>query len=278
MKRIAVLLTCYNRKATTLQCLQLLFLQQPKNWLLEAYLVDDCSPDGTGQAVKEAYPAVHVLNGTGQLFWAGGMRMAWQAAAEKDYDGYLWLNDDTYLRAGALEQLSVDWRMLEKQNKIGLIVGSFFDTKRNEHISYGALTAQGKRVAPNGSPQYFDGAMGGNCVLVPREVFLRVGNLYHEFSHGIADYDYAYMVRKAKLGTYVASSVLGYCSANKKYADRLSVIRKMPLAERIGFFYSPKGGALREYCIFKRRHWGSRWIISWLNCWLKILFPTIFLR
>ncbi|WP_333410708.1 hypothetical protein [Microcoleus sp. LAD1_D5] len=47
--RIAVLLTCFNRKQKTLACLEALFNQTlPADTSLTTYLVDDASTDGIG--------------------------------------------------------------------------------------------------------------------------------------------------------------------------------------------------------------------------------------
>ena len=70
---IAVLMTCYNRRETTLECLESLFKAQvPKETTLSIYLVDDGSTDGTGDSVRERYPAVKVLNGAEVFIGAVG--------------------------------------------------------------------------------------------------------------------------------------------------------------------------------------------------------------
>jgi GT2 family glycosyltransferase len=49
--RIAVLLTCFNRKQKTLACLEALFNQTlPADTSLTTYLVDEASTDGIGTA------------------------------------------------------------------------------------------------------------------------------------------------------------------------------------------------------------------------------------
>ena len=75
---IAVLLTCFNRRAKTLAALEALFKQDGAGttFALNVFLVDDGSSDGTGDAVRGAFPQVHVIDGTGDLYWNGGMRRA----------------------------------------------------------------------------------------------------------------------------------------------------------------------------------------------------------
>src|SRR5687767_12507951 len=95
---IAVLMTCFNRRETTLRCLRSLAEQElPEGCNLRVYLTDDGSSDGTGDAVRSEFPEATVLNGDGNQYWVGGTLMAWDAARPADF--YLWLNDDVRLRA-----------------------------------------------------------------------------------------------------------------------------------------------------------------------------------
>ena len=109
MGEIAILMTCHDRVAVTVGCLKQLFAAAARleGWSCKVFLVDDGSIDGTGDRVRAAFPDVHVIDGDGTLYWAKGMLTAWEAAvAERyDWDGYLWLNDDTELTDGSLVQL-----------------------------------------------------------------------------------------------------------------------------------------------------------------------------
>ena len=85
--RIAAVLTAYSRREKTLACLAALRSQQlPPNVSLQVFLTDDASPDGTGSAVGSEFPEVIVLAGTGSLFWAGGMRLAFGEALRHEVD------------------------------------------------------------------------------------------------------------------------------------------------------------------------------------------------
>ena len=114
---IAVLLTCFNRKEKTCMCLQSMYADLdiynkantgPKI-SIEIFLVDDGCTDGTAEAVRAqcAERSVHIIQGNGSLFWAGGMRLAWNEAYKRhtEWDFYLLLNDDTKLLPGAFQEL-----------------------------------------------------------------------------------------------------------------------------------------------------------------------------
>ena len=101
--RVVALLASHNRCEATLACLQSYFSQElPPSIVLQAVLVDDASIDDTAQAVRRAFPAVAVVDGTGALYWAGGMARAEQAALAFRADFLLWLNDDVVLDNDAL--------------------------------------------------------------------------------------------------------------------------------------------------------------------------------
>ena len=108
---IAILITCHNRKDKTLYCLQSLFNQNDlgQNFRIEVFLVNDGCIDGTADAIGLVFPQVKVIQGNGNLYWNRGMHLAWDSAAtDKDFDYFLWLNDDTFLFENALNIIFQD--------------------------------------------------------------------------------------------------------------------------------------------------------------------------
>ena len=62
--QLAVLLTCFNRKATTLRCLEQLN-KQNITASMDVFLCDDGSTDGTSDAIKKLFPQVYIIKGSG---------------------------------------------------------------------------------------------------------------------------------------------------------------------------------------------------------------------
>jgi GT2 family glycosyltransferase len=94
---ILLIVTCFNRKQMTLKFLNSLKVNNKyKDIRVHVFILDDASPDKTGEEVKEAFPEVEVLYGNGKLYWAGGVRLILEHLAEKinEYDGILFANDD----------------------------------------------------------------------------------------------------------------------------------------------------------------------------------------
>ena len=144
MPNLAVLITCYNRKHDTLRCLRDLFgAQLPPTLTLSVYLVDDASPDGTGDAVRSEFPSVQVLNGSGQLFWGGGMRLAFSEAIKARHHFYLWLNDDVELFPDAIVKLVNTYSSVIAKGQVpAIVVGAACDPA-NGQLTYGGRRRKG---------------------------------------------------------------------------------------------------------------------------------------
>ena len=88
--KLAVLLTCRNRREKTLGCLRALFADKfsiPHR--LDVLLLDDGSTDGTVAAISAEFPAVEIVLGDGNLFWNRAMHQLFQLALHRGYDAYL---------------------------------------------------------------------------------------------------------------------------------------------------------------------------------------------
>lgn len=144
-KRIAVLLTVFNRRETTLACLESLFSGSvPEGYSIEVYLTDDGCTDGTADAVRERFPDVRIVAGDGSLYWNRGMIAAWNEAAKSDPEFYLWLNDDTTLLSDAIGNLI---RTAEK-NPGCIIVGTCHASDNPDRITYGGRDTDMRLIDP----------------------------------------------------------------------------------------------------------------------------------
>lgn len=274
MTSVAVLMTCFNRVETTLRCLQALYRQDLSDDIrLDVWLVDDASPDKTGERVRKSFPEVNVILGAGNLFWCKGMRLAWDTASKaKNYDAYLWLNDDTMLVDGALQSLVDDWENLPEGN-LGIVVGTCAADRIDGELSYGCRDANGV-IRPNGTPQPVESeAMSGNVVLVPRKVYEAIGPIYGGYSHAFGDRDYSLMLKRNGGLKYVSSRVIGICP---QQPERYMHLDNMRLGERVKTLFHPKGFSLHDMFILRLRHKGVlRAIISAVHIVLRV---TIFYK
>jgi GT2 family glycosyltransferase len=276
--KIAVLITCYNRREKTLACLSALFNQTlPKNVNYEVYLVDDGSSDGTSEAVAQHYRAVKIFYGDGNLFWNGGMRLAFAEAIKQDYDYYLWLNDDTILEKQALSLLLKQSQILGKRGEDkAIVIGSTKEPDR-EVTSYGGLVNCGwwtplkDRIVEPGEEVKPCDTMHGNCVLIPRSVAEIVGNLDPTFIHNLGDYDYGKRAKQKGCSLWVAPGYIGICEAHPPAwrEDGLT------LNQRLKQVNNPKGLPVNEWKVYAKRHSGAFWPIYWLSPYIKLFFGLV---
>ena len=272
MEKVAILLTVFNRKVKTLECLkncyqQIDAMKADVNYSFSVYMVDDGSTDGTADAVSEMFPQTHVIRSEGNLFWNQGMRLAWKTAADDGQDFYLWLNDDTIMKEGALACLMETSLFLRNR---AIVVGTAEDAQGN--ISYGGRKVSGKIVVPDPVIPVPCETFNGNLVLIPAHVFNILGNLEERYHHCFGDYDYGVRAAKANVVRVVAPGILCVCDRNPgipKWRDR-----SYSLKERVRYLHTPKGRPPREQFLYDCRSQGFIFaIMHGLSIAMKVFFP-----
>jgi GT2 family glycosyltransferase len=272
--KIAVLMTVHNRRDKTLKCLEGLKSQILSDSLIvDIYITDDGSTDGTDMAIRERYPDVKILLGDGSLFWNRGMRKAWVEAAKHDeYDCFLWLNDDTYLFD---DTLSVFINCSVQIGQKGIIIGATTNNSRSE-VTYGGMK-DGRLLSPDGTLQDCT-TFNGNVVLVSRHAFEQIGFLDPYYVHAIGDIDYGLMARTKGVRCVLTPKYIGICEKNPRLPDW--VCPDIPFSRRWKNFHSPLGyGEPRAFFHFNRKHFG---IIKALNVYIRnhirLFFPSLWNR
>ncbi len=277
--KIAVLMTCFNRREQTLLCLERVFGQIHADTLsLDVTLVDDGSTDGTADAVLEQFPAVHLVRGSGNLYWNQGMRLAFAHASRRECNAYLWLNDDTMLYPHAITRLAHVMEALDAAGITAIVTGSTCDHASGGR-SYGGFRWrngwQRKLVPvepPASAPVPCD-TMNGNCTLIPRGVAEVVGNLDVAFQHSFGDMDYGFRARAAGFSIYVAPGFIGSCSDNAQggtWRDRHTSFGK-----RWSHLRSPKGSPFSEWRLYCKRHLGVLWPLYTVSPYLKTIATAV---
>lgn len=273
--KVAALLTCHNRMSKTLKCLAALYINTlPRGYGLDVFLVDDGSKDGTSQAIASQYPGVRIIQGNGDLYWCGGMRVAFAKAMEGQFDAYLLLNDDTVLYPDALDTLFKSLQLASNvSGKSPIVVGTVVDPNTGQH-TYGGRVSRGWKqplyfdfVAPQALPIVCDTA-NANCLLIPSQVADSIGNLDSIFAHGRADYDYCLRAKRKGFRTYVASAVVGACSTNPP--EDLAKFKRLTFLQKWEYLTTPKQYPLYEWLIFTWRHAGVFWLVHWLRPYRRL--------
>lgn len=297
MISIAVLLTCFNRKEQTLSCLRTLYNVQERyinfhnseeQISIEVFLTDDGCTDGTADVLRKEFVnhTIHILQGDGNLYWAGGMRMAWKEAlsANVKWDYFLLLNDDTDLLPNLFDELfSTRDYSLQNYGKEGIISGITSAKRDQTKITYGGdvwvnkWTARQKRIIPNGKPTMVDVA-NANILMIHSSVVKKIGIFYKGFRHGNADYDYTNQARKAGFPVLVTGNVCGRCDNDHGTFDEYkNKILSMTLSQRRKYFSNPLKSS-SDYLCFIRRNAPLRYPLVVIGRFLNLYFPSFYYK
>lgn len=261
---IAFVIAAFNRRETTLRSLASLYNQEGlgEDWNIEVFLLDDASPDGTAMAVAEAYPGINLLQGTGALFWGGGMNRAMVAALQSNPDFVVLFNDDVILKQDAVMRVlsEHDEAVAATKDPMQVIVGPTTDPATGT-ISYSGFARTHRRdpskivrLLPSSSRLVPCDTMNGNFVLIPAAVFKSLGAIDATFIQQLGDLDYGYRVRAAGGSVLISRLAVGTCAPN----TRMPPWRKpdLGLIGRWRAINTPLGLPLRPWFTFMWR-WGG---------------------
>ena len=288
---IAVLLTCHNRRKKTERCLNslksALSNYKTSSIHLEIYLTDDGCSDGTSNAARSIFfdnNKLHILQGDGDLYWAGGMRFCWREAMKrhKEWDYYLLLNDDVELMDNLFDELfaAINYS-ISKFEKQGLVSGATCDINDSNLVTYGGSVWKNKFLStfhmlePSGMPQLCD-LPNANILLVPSSVVDKIGIFYEGYQHGIADYDYGVMANKAGIPVFITGGYCGKCEHDHKdFRAEAEKVINMTLDERKVYFSNPIRSS-HDHLVFIKRTSLMRYPIVAIGRVLNLYFPKFY--
>jgi len=245
-KDIAVIMTCHNRQAKTLECLDSLF---SSGYNFSVYLTDDGCTDGTSEAVKAKYPQVNIIKGDGNLFWSRGMYTAWKEAISGNYSYYLWVNDDIKLNPDFMNELE---RCEELKGGDCIITGLVADKESGETI-YGGNREDKSVIEPSGMPERVT-FMNGNLVLIPDSVVEKIGIMDPVLHHDLGDVDYGLRAIEHGIGVFTTGAIVA-----TGYVNDYCRIRRWGtnIFNRFKVLNTPLGSPLSLNFYFRKKHFGT---------------------
>ena len=289
---IAVLVTCHNRKKKTLAALSTLFATV-KNYndrdcrqvVTRLYLTDDDCSDGTADDVLINFPDrdIRIVRGDGNLFWAGGMRLAWQTAMNdnRSWDFYLLINDDTVFHEDALTELirTHDYA-LQTYNKGGVYAG-IVSSMDGKEITYGGkryasgIFGKSTSILPNGKPQECL-LTNANILLVSQNVVDKIGILSNSYRHSCADWAYGIDASRAGFPVLVTGKVCGRCDNDHDSEEQeRKKILAMTIRQRWNYFSSPVQSTL-DILTFMSRYNRLKFFFVIIARGLNIFAPNLY--
>lgn len=255
---LTVIMTVHNRRDVTLRCLHSLSrqLQEEDSFSLSCVVVDDGSTDGTAEAIRDSrwpFP-IHVVRGSGDLFWARGMALAQSEATAVFQPNYLlWLNDDVVLRIDAISRLLA----ASQKGPEAIAVGA---TEWDGRVSYGGQVRRSwrpgslKLVEPSQYQALAIDTFHGNIVLIPERVFTAIGCVDSEFRHGYGDIDYGLRAKARGAKIELAAGWFGTCEPN--VSDLAWASHIFSRRQRSRLLFSRKAYPIRDHLRYNWRHAG----------------------
>jgi len=211
MNKIAFVIPVFNRLDYNKECLRILDKQRDTSLFVKneivIIVVDDGSSDGTGDWIRENHPEVIVLQGDGNLWYAGSMNLGMRYAFETlDSDFIMvWENDIFPLDNNYFNNLQV---ILDKwdgksticsrlyyriQPEIIFGIGGIFNFKTGKK----GLIGRGDRDTPENSRDMEVDWFLGQGVLIHRDLVENVGYFDNiNFPQYSADVDYGVRMKK----------------------------------------------------------------------------------
>ncbi len=253
--KIVVILTCYNRKEKTENCIRTLVSGNP-NCEFVFVVVDDNSSDGTQEVISKMKDKfdIHLLRSSGNLFYSAGMRVGMQYVMDsikQIYDHILLVNDDVTFFEQCVEKMAEQ----SAQQDNAVIVGATHDG--NGMLSYSAIKyTKGIRYEKLNIDEWQTEAdtFNGNCVLIPRTIFLQVGVMDRHYSHSLGDFDYGLLIKKNGHKVYVFKKYVGICENNSAKGTWMdtSLSRRLRLKKKEDI----KGAPFRPWFYFLKKNFG----------------------
>ena len=209
---LCIIIVSWNTKEYLLHCLGSIFRKKESvPW--EVIVVENGSRDGSGTAVKEMFPSVHLIENDRNL----GFAKAANQGLKKSSGGYaLLINPDTQVKEGVIEQLV---SFMDAHPEAGVAGGQLLHSngsKQNSIANFPSLATElfNKSLLRRMFPKRFPGkernysepievdSVIGACMMVRRKAMEQVGLLDEDYFLFLEETDWCYQMKKAGWKVY----------------------------------------------------------------------------
>lgn len=278
MLNVAVVIPVFNRKDTTLRCLDSLLSANSPGILI--IVVDSGSTDGTREAIHANYPQVRLLETGSESWWAAATNLGVREAIQSHCKYILTYNDDNVATSGLVAQL-VESAQQHPYSIISSVVCSLhnpdtvlFAGRKRAHITdrfYFMNLGQPYGKLHNGIREV--DLLHGTCTLFPASVFSTVGFFDEaQFPHLFADNDLELKAKKAGYRLLVDLDAVVLNEEEKTginpYGDKagLRQIRELLFSRKSAFQIKT-----RTLFLWRHRRNVICFILSWIADYSRLL-------
>jgi GT2 family glycosyltransferase len=242
-KKIYILIPTRNRKELLDKCLKSIFEQSYNDF--EIVVVDDGSTDGTKNLITRCFKEVHLIDGDGNLWWCGAMRKAVEYVTPriKEGDFILIQNDDAYMGPDYLENL-----VNQSTENSRMIVGTAvrkYGTKELIYNSHQIVRGSLRPVIISSDEDLLPTlTLSGRGVLIPVEVFNKIGNFSKLFPQYAADYDFFCRALKKGYKLGMSTKAVTYSTSVKPNLSKLIASKSsISITDLFNLFFSRRSSS-----------------------------------
>jgi len=272
---LSIIIVNWNTKDLLIQCLGSID-QMVQGVEREIFVVDNGSMDGSGQAVRERFSKVTLIQNQMNLGFAKAMNQGLRLSKGKYL---LLLNPDIQVKEGAIKRLI---SFMDTHSDAGVVGGQLLNSdgsKQNSIANFPSLATEllNKSLLRRLFPKAFPGkernypepievdSVIGACMMVRREAMEQVGLLDEDYFLFLEETDWCYQMRKAGWKIYHIPQAEIYHFQGKS-------AEKEKKKARIEYFRS-------RYHFFKKNKGNLQWFILLIGLvmrlWVELIFITV---
>ena len=263
---VCIIIVSWNTKQYLLRCLESIFQKRERApW--EVVVVENGSQDGSGNAVKEMFPSVRLIENDKNL---GFSKAANQGLIKSSGRYALLINPDTEVKEGVIGQLVSFMDGHPKAGVVGVQLLHSDGSKQNSIANFPTLATEllNKDLLRWVFPERFPGksknylepievdSVIGACMIVRREAMEQVGILDEDYFLFLEETDWCYRMKKAGWKVYhLPEAEIYHFQGKSAEAEKKRA--------RVEYYRS-------RYLFFKKHRGGLKWFILLLGLILRL--------
>ena len=194
--RVEIVTPVFNRRELTLRWLRSIRRLNSDGLDIHVVIVDDGSTDGTADAVREQFPEVEIVQGTGDLWYTAGTNRAIEAALKHDPDFVLACNNDSIFEQDCVK-IMVECALRHERSVVGAVLLNWetphkiFQVAPQWQFWAGGMRHWHQQTVWTLPKRAFEvGLIVGNCVLYPTAAIKEAGLMDEKrlIQYGDAEY------------------------------------------------------------------------------------------